>query len=1215
MALRLNFGSRYIFLLPTVLLTLYGFLNISAQSSIERVIKEFECRFGNGTQDTENSDQIGQPEITACNITGIPWRRSYTFFPNRFSLLEDDMLGIGGGGVAVSACHKKVGNVTDCPDALSAVLRSPEWQPQGCLRVKLMFWVRFSHTPVITRNPETRYFLQVMVQYSWTTHRPTRQLWGTLGDYAAIFAANALQWQRITVEFDIGELFTLNFLAHHNERSCELDAEAPWTISVDAISGEVVGSGSCAADTGRLKEQHRPDFCNLTFYQETDNGVLPADHVTQDLGRCSVALDDPSSADNEGQTCDYPVCFKWSPLPQIAAPALNCDFDHIQQTSINATLDPCTGWLRSFSLFPYRFEILEERLNASAEVPPNYEASTQFARSNCYVKYLPNSAYLERAVAQLRTERYNPATCQIFRTSFWYRFSGTPVFSGNLEEQYFLDVFVHYSVDKDFDFIPKRPIWGSEQDYENFRPNVWMQACAEYNVFQSEQFTLNFFAHHSNNCIPNDTFIDIDDLRTVVAVADECTTRATTPTTERTLDSSATLPDTTSSTADDTTDATTTEPDTTTSPADDTTDATTTEPHTTTSPADNTTVATTTKPDAATSPADDTTDATTTEPDTTTSPADDTTDATTTEPHTTTSPADNTTVATTTEPDTTTSPANDTTDATTTDPDTTTSPADATTDPPTSEPDTTTSPADDTTDASTTEPDTTTSPADDTTDPPTSEPDTTTSPADDTTDATTPEPDTTTSPADDTTDAPTTEPDTTTAPADDTTDPPTTEPDTTTSPADNTTDSTTNEPDILETTPHSLETSITETSDASSSSVDATASPTVPEYDWLSLDEVTAQKLNCMFGSSQPSGTEGVYWCRNWSRKLPSGKFQFEIVSNTTAPQNFFAISRCSSASTVNFENAEAVLRTPGVYSSEHVTYKLLFKYMLSSSPEFGENYYLDLRISQPEDTDISNSTVLWGNPSHYSHFSTNEWLSATVIFDVTANQTFVLNFVAHHNDRCAPGKRRTVAVDDIFTQQADKSVRTTLATTTAVSTTEIATSPPILCPLPACVNWGSLTEPESVSLNCNFGPSQPSGSQDPYWCRNWETKFRWLRHQFDILQEEAKQVRAISRCSVNTQSTTTAVSRQALLRTPVVGAQQCTIYRMTFRYKLSSAPVFSSDDRRNFFLTSALGNPENPKFPDGLFGAASQTTETSAQTYGKEPVLNFIPRRAIASP
>ncbi|XP_055333069.1 uncharacterized protein LOC129584779 [Paramacrobiotus metropolitanus] len=239
-------------------------------------------------------------------------------------------------------------------------------------------------------------------------------------------------------------------------------------------------------------------------------------------------------------SCDYPEqCYQWTSLPP-GSDTLSCDIDSVQQTSPNALLDPCRGWLRAFSLYPYRFEILPNEMGFDS----GEKIYAQFAQSKCYVKAAPSSAYPDRKSATMRSAAFRPNGCIKLQTTFWYRMSSAPILTGARDKDYFLELVVHHSADNAPGFIPNWQIWGSISDYTAFPGhNVWTRVQAEYAT--DDQFTLNFYAHHGDTC--NTTWIDLDGIETRIAMPIECTTTTVFPTNE-TTETPVFLPDTTPST-------------------------------------------------------------------------------------------------------------------------------------------------------------------------------------------------------------------------------------------------------------------------------------------------------------------------------------------------------------------------------------------------------------------------------------------------------------------------------------------------------------------------------------------------------------------------------------------------------------------------------------------------------------------------------------------
>lgn len=131
-----------------------------------------------------------------------------------------------------------------------------------------------------------------------------------------------------------------------------------------------------------------------------------------------------------------------------------------------------------------------------------------YAESKCYRKKAPTSTYSD-ATALIRSDFFNPSGCQVFRLVFWYLFSAEPVLSDNKEERYALEVLLHYSTMGNA--LPNRQLWGTPSDYSSFtNPNEWNRGVVEFSVETGGQFTLNFFAHHNDNCTKNVERIVLD---------------------------------------------------------------------------------------------------------------------------------------------------------------------------------------------------------------------------------------------------------------------------------------------------------------------------------------------------------------------------------------------------------------------------------------------------------------------------------------------------------------------------------------------------------------------------------------------------------------------------------------------------------------------------------------------------------------------------------
>ncbi|XP_055340625.1 uncharacterized protein LOC129589788 isoform X1 [Paramacrobiotus metropolitanus] len=339
--------------------------------------------------------------------------------------------------------------------------------------------------------------------------------------------------------------------------------------------------------------------------------------------------------------------------------------------------------------------------------------------------------------------------------------------------------------------------------------------------------------------------------------------------------------------------------------------------------------------------------------------------------------------------------------------------------------------------------------------------------------------------------------------------------------------------------------------------------------EWATPNGNIANRLNCQFGSSQPANSQNVYWCPQWQRRADYYSFAFDVTSLPADPKNFFAISRCSRSSSLNSREALAVLRTPVTLASECLTLNVTFKYKLSAIPR--SDFFLDVRIGKPDETRVpADNTVIWGKMSDYPKTNfTDQWVHASAVFEVAADERFTINFVAHHNDGCST-QRQTIAIDDIVTKQGRK---TDCTMPTPSTTTSLTTPAKPLCPELRCPDWKPLPQSDMAKLTCTFGSSQPSSSQSVYWCRNWERKFSSQRYQFDIVQRSPKNMQALSRCG--------SVAGKALLRTPLVTVRECSHYQLTFSYNLTGVPVIGNQEADNYFLDVRIGKGNENRIPD----------------------------------
>jgi hypothetical protein len=232
----------------------------------------------------------------------------------------------------------------------------------------------------------------------------------------------------------------------------------------------------------------------------------------------------------KGDYCPYPTCHRWDQLAYDSTMKLNCDFDAKAQTSSNALIDACSdspakiSWFRAFSWYRLQFEI--PRYASTGQSLPNGQ-DYAFAESNCKQKPATASTYPQQATAVIRSPAFNPSGCQTFRLSFWYLLSAQPVVSQDIMRRFGLEVFVHYS--SEGNSLPTERIWGSSSDYNSFAgANRWTKAEVEFSVSSGRQFTLNFFAHHNDNCARNFQRILLDSISTLTAAPGVCPV-ATTP--------------------------------------------------------------------------------------------------------------------------------------------------------------------------------------------------------------------------------------------------------------------------------------------------------------------------------------------------------------------------------------------------------------------------------------------------------------------------------------------------------------------------------------------------------------------------------------------------------------------------------------------------------------------------------------------------------------
>ncbi|XP_055345200.1 mucin-2-like [Paramacrobiotus metropolitanus] len=853
------------------------------------------------------------------------------------------------------------------------------------------------------------------------------------------------------------------------------------------------------------------------------------------LGATSIKRFGALCEKSERAVCPLPTpCYRWANLN-----GGSCDFGTEIQLDNTATgIDICPNWFRGYRYFPYQFDLVENY--------PNFDEKILdvIALSRCTRRPFGAAPESQDAVAVLKSPNIGVTSCTVWRVTFWYRLSDYPVFdSVNPQNQFHLQVFV-----EDYGHtFPIELIWGREEDYDGVLPNVWKSVEAVFHRDQSEPYVLYWFAYHNDNCEVSLKEIAVDSIRiqyatTATPASGICpTTTEASPETTPPSTPTPVVPDTTPPT---TPFITTAEPSPTTSVSSSPTDI-----------ADTATTSgtTTVYPEQHSStPSTDTTISTSTplvETDTTTSE---------TTPSTATGTSDTglTTTSTTTVPVKPGTEAHEPNETTSVSEETISIPEETTPGPEETTPipeDTTPSLTEITQEPSSTTPKPT---------------ETVPTPSEETTS------EETISESDESTPTSAIE-STTPMTADTTTTKETTTDGVSGTSLDSTETSVTLDTTLEETTSNSTAISY-DYSSSTDSAVTACPIQNSPCVDWMPLGSSTVNKLNCGFGIRQQRPDElNIVMCRSWNRTIPWLNFVFDIVTSPTETKNF-AVSRCSRRSGVSVVRPEAVaaIITPPVQVSESVMYNISFRYMLSAPPDFDSKYFFDVRIGRPNEAAIpSESSIIWGKPTDYpTDFAnlTNQFLYNSTTYTVGANGSFNVHFIAHHNDGCRIN-RATISIDDIVTKQAkEKACPTTPPPTTPWTTTPS----PKLCADLMCASWIALPQSESSKLVCSFGPYQ-----GVWYCRNWDPKFTWLRHRFDVAQRASKNMQAVSQCSVGTSSAR--VVGKAVLRTPVVTVAACVHYNLTFIIQFSHAPVISDNELESYFLDVRIGNGSESRIPD----------------------------------
>ncbi|OQV23049.1 hypothetical protein BV898_03097 [Hypsibius exemplaris] len=90
--------------------------------------------------------------------------------------------------------------------------------------------------------------------------------------------------------------------------------------------------------------------------------------------------------------------------------------------------------------------------------------------------------------------------CARFFVSFWYRLNGRVVVADRTNpNRFYLEVLLHRVNEDGATGRPRRTVWGSNiADFALAAPNIWTRA--QFDFTESDNFSLNFFAHHNDNC-------------------------------------------------------------------------------------------------------------------------------------------------------------------------------------------------------------------------------------------------------------------------------------------------------------------------------------------------------------------------------------------------------------------------------------------------------------------------------------------------------------------------------------------------------------------------------------------------------------------------------------------------------------------------------------------------------------------------------------------
>ncbi|OWA51540.1 hypothetical protein BV898_16019 [Hypsibius exemplaris] len=189
-------------------------------------------------------------------------------------------------------------------------------------------------------------------------------------------------------------------------------------------------------------------------------------------------------------------------------------------------------WINA-AYYKYQFERTDKKGQAN-EVQNGAAAVISKCLRNNINYNNPTSASLlidpVQATASFQTgTTVSDGSCTKFHLSFWCRLHGVIKVADKTDpNRFYLEVRVHRLTTSGLFEKDGRLIWGNATDYASFESDSWIEIRRSF--FESETFSIVFFAHHNNNCSAFVQTIGLDEVQTLADKKECLTTPA--PTTE-----------------------------------------------------------------------------------------------------------------------------------------------------------------------------------------------------------------------------------------------------------------------------------------------------------------------------------------------------------------------------------------------------------------------------------------------------------------------------------------------------------------------------------------------------------------------------------------------------------------------------------------------------------------------------------------------------------